>query len=216
MDFVQHYSRPRVSRVISPSKMLRLLCIVFLILDVSRFVMCNDCVGLPSDGNLTLALRSLVKARGGDDSNVEFVNITEGPFYTCLALGTRGGTYRKLSVITTFNTTRTSDRDDSNVEFVNITEGPFYTCLALGTRDGTYRKLSVITTFNTTRTSDYETRQFEMQCSNNEWSSVSGSLTIPGALPATIGLEKDCSYCIDSASDENHCQSEVQPVALNP
>ena len=133
--------------------------------------MCNDCVGLPSDGNLTLALRSLVKARGGDDSNVEFVNITEGPFYTCLALGTRGGTYRKLSVITTFNTTRTSD---------------------------------------------YETRQFEMQCSNNEWSSVSGSLTIPGALPATIGLEKDCSYCIDSASDENHCQSEVQPVALNP
>ena len=29
--------------------------------------MCNDCVGLPSDGNLTLALRSLVKARGGDD-----------------------------------------------------------------------------------------------------------------------------------------------------
>ena len=91
--------------MISPSKMLRVLCIVCLILDVSRFVVCNDCVGLPSDSNLTLALESLVKALGEDPySKVDTVNMTEDPFYTCLAQGTSDGTYRKLSVITTFNT----------------------------------------------------------------------------------------------------------------
>ena len=133
--------------------------------------MCNDCVGLPSDGNLTSALGSLVKALGGY------------PY--------------------------------SEVNTVYIKEGPFYTCLAQGTSDGTCRNLSVITTFNTDRYSSLETRQFEMQCSSNEWSSVKGSLITPRALPATIWLGKDISSCTRTAHNENHCLREVHPVAFS-
>ena len=135
--------------------------------------MCNDCVGLPSDSNLTLTFRSLVKALDSD----------------------------------------LKARDYSDVENVYIKESPFYICLAQGTSDGTCRNLSVITTFNTDRYSSLETRQFEMYGSSNKWSSVSGSLTTLGALPAIIGLRKDCSICTRTAPSENHCLREVQLVA---
>ena len=96
----------------------------------------------------------------------------------------------------------------------DIKNGSFYICLAQGTSDGTYSKLSVITTFDTDHTSSKETRQFEMQCSSNKWSSVSGSFITPGALPAiSIGQRKDCPNCTRTSPNENHCLREVQPVA---
>ena len=129
--------------------------------------MCIDCVGLPSDIDLRSVLKSLVKADRKKD--------------------------------------------------IEIRNGSFYICLAQVTSDGTYRKLSVITTYGTDYNPSPETKRFEMQCSSNgsmsNWSSVSGSLTTLGELPAIIGLRKDCSNCTRTANNENHCLREVQPVS---
>lgn len=100
---------------------------------------------------------------------------------------------------------------------ISLRNGPFYVCQVQGTTNGTYQQLSVILEYTVNNITD-KVGQFEVICVNtgdsSEWESNPGSFTPLNNPPLAnyddnIGLRTNCSSCIETADNDNHCEGKL-------